>query len=145
MPVDLGKLYSNDWAGTPPHAASNDLPLWERFQDQYGKEFSGFYFDCSLGTPAVVPEGTEANLEKMWTRITSKRIDVVGVREDIYWIIELRPQAAAGALGTIITYRELWRSAPPDSKPFIGVIVTDYPDPDLLVMAAQQDIKIVVV
>lgn len=145
MSVDLGKLYPADWQGTPPHAASNDIPLWDRFQEMFGKEFSGFYFDVSLGTPSDVPAGTEDNLSKMWVRITSKRIDVVGVREDVYWIIELRPQAAAGALGTILTYRELWRGAPPDDKPFIGVIVTDVPDPDLLTMAAANDIKIVVV
>lgn len=145
MSVNLGKLYDRDWQGTPPHAASNDLPLWERFQEKYGMEFTGFYFDVSLGTPSPVGAAEADPLGKMWTRITSKRIDVVGVREDMYWIIELRPQAAAGALGTIITYRELWRAAPPDDKAFIGVIVTDVPDPDLIIMAAQQDIKIVAV
>jgi hypothetical protein len=145
MPVDLGKLYPPDWGGTPPHAASNDLPLWERFQEKYGKDFSGFYFDSSLGTPSFVPEGTEDNLARMWTRITSKRMDVVGVKDDVYWIIELRPQAAAGALGTIMTYLALWKSDPPDDKAVIGVIVTDFPDPDLIPLAASNNIKIVVV
>lgn len=145
MSVNLGKIYARDWQGTPSHAASNDIPLWERFQDKFGAEFTGFYFDVSLGTPSNIIDAAADPLGKMWTRITSKRIDVVGVKEDTYWIIELRPQAAAGALGTIITYRELWRSAPPDDFAFIGVIVTDVPDPDLVTMAAQQDIKIVVV
>lgn len=125
--------------------ASNDLPLWDRYRLLYASEFIGFYFDSALGTPSSAPVGTEEGLVRMWTRITSKRIDVVGRKLGAWWIIELRPQASSGALGTILTYRDIWLSDPPDSDPVTSVIVTDFPDPDLLILAAKNDIQIVVV
>lgn len=143
MPVELGALFPRDYAGRPPHVSSQDLPLWDRFQHRFGSDFIGFYFDASLGTPSEVQPDTPENLKRMWTRLTSKRIDVVGVRLNEIWIIELRPSAAAGALGTIMTYIELWREDPPFEKPAFPVIVTDVPDPDLRRLAKKQNITLI--
>ena len=145
MPVDLGIPYAPDWRGAPPHMSSLDQPLWERFQAAYGSEYISFFFDASLGTPSAVPPGTEANLSKMWSRITSKRMDVVARKAEEWWILEMRPNASSGALGTIITYRDLWLADPPDDKPLKSAIVTDVPDPDLLILARKHDIDIIVV
>lgn len=132
MPLDLGQLFMNDWRGRPPHMSSQDLPLWDKFQDKFGKEFIGFHFDAALGTPSEVPAGTDPSMAKMWTRLTSKRIDAVGVKSDSYSIIEVRPEAAAGALGTILTYRAAWFKDPPDNKPTEFIIVSDIFDPDII-------------
>ena len=145
MPLELGKLFLNDWRGRPPHMSSQDIPLWDRFQEKHGSTFSGFYFDVALGTPSDVPDGTPENLTKMWVRITSKRIDAVGVKPDEYWIIEARPEAAAGALGTILTYRSLWLKDPPDKLPIRGVIISDVFDPDIIDQAKFHDITLIVV
>lgn len=145
MPVDLGKFFPNDWRGRPPHMSSQDLPLWDRFQDKFGSEFLGFHFDAALGTPSEVPAGTEPNMVKMWTRLTSKRIDAVGVKSDSYWLIEVRPEAAAGALGTILTYRAAWLKDPPDNKPITSVIVSNVFDPDIIENAKAFDITLIAV
>lgn len=140
-----GQLYANDWRGRPPHMSSNDLPLWERFQDKYGSEFLGFYFDVLVGTPSDIPAGTPENMSTMWERITAKRVDAVGVKPDTYWLIEFRPNAAAGALGTIITYMTAWRKDPPDDKPIQPVVVSDVFDPDIIDNAKILDIKLIAV
>lgn len=145
MPVDLGPPYMNDWKGRPAHMSSLDQPLWERFQAAHGSEYELFYFDASLGTPSEVAADAPPELAKMWTRITSKRMDVVGRKPGEWWILEMRPNASSGALGTVLTYRELWRSAPPDSDPVRAAIVTDRPDPDLLILAPKNDILIITV
>ncbi|MEK7514561.1 MAG: hypothetical protein AAB587_01955 [Patescibacteria group bacterium] len=145
MPLDLGQRFAFDWLGHPPHMSSQDLPLWERFQEKYGSQFIGFHFDAALGTPAEIPAGTEEKLAKMWTRLTSKRIDAVGVKSNEYWLIEVRPQAAAGALGTILTYRAAWLKDPPDGKPFRSVIVSDIFDPDIIENAKNFGIELIAV
>lgn len=143
MKPELGQLYSIDWKGRPPHMSSQDLPLWERFQDQFGKEFTGFYFDVLVGTPSDVPAGTDEKMRNMWNRLTAKRIDAVGVKPDSYWLIEFRPHAAAGALGTMITYMTAWRKDPPDDKPIQPVIVSDLFDPDIIENANVLGIKLI--
>lgn len=125
--------------------SSLDQPLWERFQSLRGAEYQLFYFDASLGTPSEVAPDAPPELAKMWTRITSKRMDVVGRKAGEWWILEMRPNASSGALGTIITYRDLWLSDPPDNDPVIAAIVTDIPDPDLLKLAPKNNILIITV
>ena len=132
MKPELGQLYLPSWRGHPPHMSSLDLPLWDRFQDQHGSQFLGFYFDALVGTPSEVPPGTDEKMLKMWTRLTAKRIDAVGVKPAQYWLIEFRPNAAAGALGTIVTYMTAWRKDPPDDLPVQPVIVSDVFDPDII-------------
>lgn len=145
MSVDLGQFFPFDWQGRPPHISPRDFVLWERFFIQHAKSFLGFHFDVSLGTPGVVPPNTDPSLIKMWERITLKRIDVVGVRSDQWWLMEFRPAAAGASLGAVITYRDLWISNPPDSKSVIAAIVTDIPDPDLIPTAFKNNVRVIVV
>ena len=145
MPPDLGQLFPNDWRGRPPHMSSQDLPLWDRFQEKYGKEFLGFHFDATTGTPSDMPKDTPDNLARMWTRITSKRMDAVGVKPNEWWIIEMHPNAAAGALGTVLTYRAAWLKDPPDTKFVRTVIVSDIFDPDILDNARELNIELIAV
>ncbi len=143
MSLELGQFYNRDWMGKPPHMASQDLPIWERFRDKYKNDFVGWYFDAACGTPAEVPPGTEPNLAKMWTRITSKRIDVVGVKTNEYWIIEIRPDAAAGALGTIMTYINCVSVDPPDDRSLVAALVSDRFDPDIVDLAKSFNINLI--
>lgn len=145
MSIELGTLYPPAWRGQPAHMSSLDTPLWSRFQAKHGSEFTGFYFDAALGTPSTTPPDTPDNLQKMWTRLTSKRMDAVGVKPDEWWILEMRPNASMGALGTIITYTNLWRLEPLDHNPIISVIVTDFPDPDLVKLAPLYGVEIITV
>lgn len=143
MPVELGRLYAPQWKGVPPHMSSQDLALWDRFQEFFAGDFSGFYFDAALGTTAPPGDTTDENMIKMWQRVTSKRIDAVGVKADSVWVMEFRPNASVGALGSILTYVTLWRDDPPLDTPAVPVIVTDFPDPDLISLAARQGIRII--
>lgn len=132
MSIDLGIFYPKDWAGKPPHMASHDLEIWIRYREKHAHEFIGFYFDAACGTPAEVPPGTPENLARDWIRITSKRIDVIGIKTNEIWIIEVRPDASSGALGTILTYFECARKEPPDSRLIVPVIISDRFDPDII-------------
>ena len=143
MSIELGIFYNRDWMGKPPHMASQDLPIWERFRDKYKNDFVGWYFDAACGTPSEVPPGTPENLAKMWTRITSKRLDVVGVKTNEYWIIEIRPDAAAGALGTIMTYINCVSAEPIDDRNYVAVLVSDRFDPDIVPLAKQFNINLI--
>ncbi|GAI93087.1 unnamed protein product, partial [marine sediment metagenome] len=56
MPTFLGKSYSMDWRGDPPHMLKEDVPVWYDFLDRYGYMFHFLYYDCLLGGPEYTEE-----------------------------------------------------------------------------------------
>lgn len=123
--------------------SSLDQELWVRFHEKYASQFTGFYYDAAVGTPSEIPPGTDPAMAKMWTRITAKRIDAIGVKPNEYWLIEVRPNAAAGALGTIITYTTAWYNDPPNNLKLTPVIVSDVFDPDIIENAGVFGIQLI--
>lgn len=131
MPTDLGPLFPADYTGMPPHMGSNDFAIWQRYHAVYGGRYLGFYFDAAVGQGAEIPEGTEEKLARTWTRLTQKRIDVIGIRNDAVWIIEVRDSAGTSALGAVLSYVHLLRNDNPFSLPLRAAVLTDHTDRDM--------------
>ena len=70
------------------------------------------------------------------------RIDAVGQRKNEYWLIELRPNAMCGAIGSILTYKTLWDMDPPDDRLATPVIVTDNTNRNIISAASR--LKIII-
>lgn len=116
--------------------APGDLKIWRAWLEAHGDEYSQFYYDVEIRMDIELPPDTPANMVEMWARSNAKRIDVVAEQLDTLTLIEVRVNAGASAYGALHTYMSLWQQAPPDPRPIKGVIVTDNPDPALLVVAA---------
>jgi len=131
MPTDLGPVFPADFTGMPPHMGSRDFDIWQRYHQVSGSGFLGFYFDAAVGLGAEMPPDTPEKLAKHWTRLTQKRIDVIGIRKDAVWIIEVRDSAGTSALGAVISYMHLIRNDNPFSLPLRGAVLTDHTDRDM--------------
>lgn len=131
MPTDLGKLYPATYSGMPPHMGSNDFEIWQRYYTLHWRDFTGFYFDSAVGQGAEIPEGTPEKLARTWTRLTQKRIDVIGIRKDAIWVIEVRDSAGTSALGAVLSYVHLIKNDNPFSLPLRMAVLTDHSDRDM--------------
>jgi len=131
MPTDLGKPYTIDWRGNPPHMLKPDIPVWWRFMEKWGFQYKTIYYDCLLGGPAYTEEQLKDPMMRMWRQNLSKRADAIGETESEVHIIEVASDPRLRALGQLQVYRALWLQDPKIMKPEKLVLVCDRLDPDL--------------
>lgn len=141
MPTHLGKSFSIDYRGRPPHMLDQDIPVWYRFLDDYGHMFIKLYYDVFVGGPWYSKKKLEDPLFYMWRALTAKRIDALGETEKELFLIEVNSDPGLRAVGQIQVYAKLWSEDPKINKPIVKVLVCAVVDPDLLSAAASFDIQ----
>jgi len=92
-----------------PHMLPNEIPLWERFLSLYGKDFKNFRYDIHVGRGVDPGPDYDPKWRKLAIQLTQKRIDVVGERDGVVWIFEVKPDAGLSAIGQLLAYRALYR------------------------------------
>lgn len=145
MPTELGKPFSIDWRGRPPHMLDQDIPVWYRFLDRYGPKFVNLYYDSFVGGPWYSQEKLSDPLFFMWRALNAKRIDAVGETQDEAWLIEVSTAPGLRAVGQLQVYSKLWHEDPKIDKPVVLVLVCTEVDPDLLSAAASFGIQTYVI
>lgn len=140
MPTTLGKPYSLDWRGIPPHMLKPDVPVWYRFLDKWGHLFMNLYYDCMLGGPALTQEEEKDPFKRMWRANMAKRADAIGETEGEVWIIEVADTPGLRAIGQLLTYLSLWQEDPRIPKIERAVLVCNFVDTDLIASAAKYGI-----
>jgi len=132
MPTDLGRPYSLDWRGDPPHMLKVDVPIWYRFLEKYGSPFLNLYYDCLLGGPFLSAAELKDPYKRDWRVLNSKRADAIAELETEVWIIEVAKEPGLRALGQCQVYRALWLRDPKIRKVEKAVLVADRINSDLL-------------
>ena len=145
MKPTLGTPYPVDWDGAPIQMSPNDRDIWTYFQDQFAAEFLQLYFNVGVGVPTMWTPDLDEDMVRLVNEISRRRIDVVGEKEDAWWLIELRINAGPGAIGSILTYKTLWEDDPPDARPVVPVIATNTQDANLQRVCDRFGITMIVV
>lgn len=131
MPTILGRPFSTDWKGTPPHMLAPDIPVWYRFLDKWGPLFLKLYYDSFLGGPLLTPEEELDPMKRMWRANTSKRTDAIAETEKEVWLIEVANYPGMRAIGQLHTYQALWLEDPKIMKIERMVLVCERLDTDI--------------
>jgi len=132
MPTDLGKPYSLNWRGDPPHMLKVDVPIWYRFLEKFGSPFLNLYYDCLLGGPFLDAEELKDPYKRDWRILNSKRADAIAELDHEVWIIEVAKEPGLRAIGQVQVYRALWLRDPKIMKIERPVLVADTINRDLL-------------
>lgn len=125
--------------------SARDLELWVRFREIFGKDFKQFYFDVLVGEGSIELPEEEEEIRRMVEQTSRLRIDAVGEKENEWWMMELRPYASAGAIGSILTYKTLWEEDPPDDRLVTPVIITDNTNKNIVRVCSMLNIVILLV
>lgn len=131
MKPSLGLSYPPGWRGAPAQMSHEDKILWIRWSSTYPQGYLAFYFSVLVGDAILGKDEPDEELQRMIDQVSRRRIDVVGERKDAWEIIELRPNAGPGAIGSVLTYKALWGQDPIDDKKILISIVTDNMDRNL--------------
>jgi len=136
LPTYLGKSFSIDWRGRPPHMLDTDIPVWYRFLRVYGHLFNKLYYDCFVGGPWHTEEELEDPMTRMWRANTAKRLDALAVLEDEIWIIEVASAPGLRSVGQLQSYRVLYLEDPKFDKIEKMILVLEHIDQDVISAAA---------
>ena len=131
MPTNLGRPFSIDWRGRPPHMLLPDVPVWYRFLTKMRGAFLNLYYDSFLGGPTLTPQEETDAMKRMWRANTAKRTDAIVETEDEVWIIEVASYPGMRAVGQLYTYQALWMEDPKIMKPERKVLVCERLDEDI--------------
>lgn len=145
MPTDLGRPYSLDWRGDPPHMLTQDVPVWYRFLEKWGGGFLNLYYDCLLGGPFLLEEEKKDPLKWMWRVNNAKRADAIAELENEVWIIEVAPDPGLRILGQLIAYKTLWLRDPKINKLETMILVSEVPNEDLFDAASTYGVSIYII
>lgn len=119
-----------------------DVAIWERFIDQNVNFFDSVDYDVVVGS---IPKfSTTVNLETGGSdaRLYQRKIDVVGYKGDDIYIVEVKPNAGASALGQIQAYATLFKYFRSLDAKTIPTILTNRITTDMPLLAYTMNIKL---
>ena len=125
MPTALGSRFPPNFSGWPPRMSVEDLAIWHRWWPSIERDSVALYFDVGLGLPDELPETDDSGQLAGWIRNTQKRADVLILRADAVWLVELRFNAQSSAIGRLLTYQQLLIDDNPFSKLIVPYLVTN--------------------
>lgn len=140
MPTTIGKSFSVEWRGHPPHMLFPDVPVWYSWLVKYGQFIEALYYDCLLGGPWMSQEQLKDPMSYQWAYNNSKRADAIAELKDEVWIIEVATSPGLRAIGQLLSYMSLWIEDPKINKPEKMVLVCANLDKDLIACAARYGI-----
>jgi len=88
--------------------SSEDVAIWKKFIEAYGKNYSSFDYDFKVGEGTDPGPAVPENYRQDFIELSKKRIDAVGYQPTGVSIFEIKPRAGTQALGQLITYKSLY-------------------------------------
>lgn len=120
---------------------ATDIPVWYRFLEKWGFQFTALYYDVLLGGPILSPAQEDDPMWRMWRSSTSKRADAIAELPGELWIIEVAQRPGLRSIGQLMTYMALWTEDPKITKIEVPVLVCEALDTDLIASAAKYGIS----
>lgn len=89
-----------------PHFTEEDKKIWERFILDFPEYFHSVDYDVRVSRGADIFPGTPEPLARDIAALSPLRIDVVGYKDNLTTIVEIKPEFDIKAIGELITYRD---------------------------------------
>ena len=128
-----------------PHMGAADAAIWDRFVHANPKRFLRVWYDFRVGDNDPVDPECSAIARDCWWDLTHWRIDVVAEDLSKIYVIEVKPNANAKALGQAGSYAMLYEEDEKPKKPVVAVVLTDTIIPTTKRIADKSGIEIWVV
>lgn len=114
------------------HLRPGEVELFRRFEQLAPLGDAIYEFDIHLGRGGPIDPSWPAWLIHMATTLTQKRVDLVAHTNAATWILEIKPRAGPGAVGQLLTYRELYIAQRKPTAPVQLGIIADRNSYDML-------------
>ncbi len=113
-----------------PHMIGEDTEVWNRFISKFPDRYDTVDYDIHIGKGVdTTPIRNDAD-KNYWSQLTKKRIDVIGYKNNITTIIEVKKRATLFTLGQILGYRFLYLREHLESKGVLTLVICNKIDQD---------------
>ena len=113
-----------------PHLIGEDSLIWTKFITLYPERFDTVDYDVKVGQgvdTTIIPEG---KYQLYWAELTKKRIDVIGYKDNLVTIVEVKKRVGLPTLGQILGYKFLYLREYPEITSLGTLIVCSSIDQD---------------
>ena len=143
--MDLSQALPNTHTRQPPGMTWDDYQAWQHWIKGPGRAWPQYAYDVELFTQGLLPRETDPAMLKLWARNTAKRIDAVGIRDNVFTLFETRRFTGWSAIAQLKGYEMLWRFSFP-ALPLAGLwIITEKIEDTIRASAATQGVRVWVV
>lgn len=108
-----------------PGMRPRDVVLWDQLLVSQPGLFRRVWYDVHIGDPAADHTKVTMMKESGMFDVSCWCIDVLADAGDAYWVIEIKPNAAGGALGQALAYTALLQKEWQLDKPVRPAVLTD--------------------
>lgn len=119
-----------------PHLVGSDIQVWDTFVRRFPDLFELVSYDLHVGVGLPPQDSVSDRIQKMWTTITQKRIDVIAIAGDLLFVIEIKHRPGLAALGQVLGYFALLQDYTPSNLRLVPLIVASVIEPDIESAAA---------
>ena len=127
-----------------PHMKPADVKIWESFIKNNPDAYDTVIYDLCVGSPPSFDSKFDAVSTANAVDLYKKKIDVVGFKGNTVDIIELKPNAGAGALGQVLGYVILYKRDISDAPTPRPVLITDSITLDMEELALKLGVRLIV-
>ena len=128
-----------------PHLAKKEIPIWERFIKTNPDFFEAVDYDVTCGSGHELPNDLDEAWKRMAKYLGKYKIDVIGYKNGIHYVVEIRPNAGPSALGSTLSYAILYQTEMQGKIEAEPILITDVERPDMRKLCAEHDIGYIVV
>jgi len=128
-----------------PHLREKEVEVWEKFIRLNPDFFDTVDYDCVCGSNPIKEVGLNAATTRDAMYLGRWKIDVVGYKNGITYVVEVRPRAELGAISQAIDKAILYQREHPDQGEIEPIIITDEERPDMRALTAEHDVGYIVV
>ena len=90
-----------------PGMRPKDVAIWDEFIINNPNAFERVWYNVALGNPATTSEEHKRMVDTGMYGVSQWRIDVVALKAMHFYVIEVKPNAMAGALGQALAYSHM--------------------------------------
>lgn len=127
------------------HLSQGELAIWQKFTTLFPDRFDLVAYDYELGEPRGFDETRPENYAAHHRYLGGYKIDVIGYKEQVETIIEVKKQATSKALGEVWLYSEVYHKENPDKVMPRLMILTDEEMPHMREICESEGVELVIV
>jgi hypothetical protein len=102
-----------------------DIAIWDEFLLRNPTAFVRVWYDTHIGDPSTLALGSEEMKRSGMYDVSCWCVVVIADDGNALYVIEIKPNALAGALGQALAYKKFVEKLPGVNKPVYAAVLTD--------------------
>ena len=108
-----------------PGMRPRDVAIWDEFILSHPDAFFRVWYDVHIGDPVGHKHNEKEMRENGMYDVSCWCIDVLAEDENGFWVIEVKPDAMAGAIGQALSYTKILEKEQKFNKPLRPAVLTN--------------------